>query len=90
MNKDYFFQLWVISLLAYIPMLSFGGEHADSEWHVLAFRAFCGLNALLFVTAIPMLVLKWRYMLNSHRFFSIIGLLINAGMLAMIVCSASN
>lgn len=85
MDKDYFFKLWVISLLAYIPMLNFWAEHEESDLHQLAFRLFCGLNLLLFITAIPLLGLKWRYMLNTHRFFSIIGLLVNAGMLAMVI-----
>lgn len=87
MNKDYFFKLWVISLMLYVPIFQFMGEHMESGFYERLFRAYNILNLLFLGIGLVLLCLKWKYMLNTHRVLSIIGILINIGLVYMLFSS---
>ncbi len=84
MNKDYFYKLWVMSLLGYVFVFQFMGEHQESGLYERLFFGYNVLNLGLFIAAIVILCLKWTYMLPAHRILSIIGMLINIGFIALL------
>ncbi|MFI3242956.1 MAG: hypothetical protein R3Y56_01730 [Akkermansia sp.] len=85
MNQDYFYKLWVMSLMGYVFVFQFMGEHQESALYERLFFGYNVLNLGLFIAAIVILCIKWSYMLPMHRFLSIIGLVINGGLLALLV-----
>lgn len=85
MDKDYFYKLWVISLLGYTFIFQFMSEHAESGIYERLFRAYNILNLALLIAAICILISKWKYMLPVHRILSITGQVINIGLVALIL-----
>ncbi len=84
MNKDYFYKLWVISLLGYVFIFQFMCEHQESGLYERLFFGYNVLNLGFFITAIVILCLKWKYMLPAHRILSIIGMLANIGFIVLL------
>ncbi len=84
MNKDYFFKLWVMSLIGYVFLFQFMAEHQESGLYERLFFGYNILNLGLFIAAIVILFFKWKYLLPVHRMLSIIGMIINLGMIAML------
>lgn len=85
MNKDYFYKLWVMSLIGYVFIFQFMAEHQESGLYERLFFGYNILNLGLFIAAIVILCLKWTYLLPVHRLLSIIGMIINVGMIALLI-----